>query len=64
MMISYVYTDILIICTQFAMPETLLGFFPDVGSSHFMSRLPGSLGLYLGLIGSKLRAEDLMYAGE
>ncbi len=59
-----IYSDFFQTCMKFAMPETLIGFFPDVGSSHFLSRLPGGLGLYLGLVGSRLRAEDLMYAGE
>ena len=31
---------------DFAMPETLIGFIPDVGSSYFLSRMPGAFGLY------------------
>lgn len=42
----------------FAMPETTLGFFPDVGSSYFLSRLPDSIGLYLGLTGEKIGVND------
>jgi len=48
--------------TMFAMPETALGLFPDVGGSHFLSRLPGELGMYLALSGARLKAHDLLYA--
>jgi enoyl-CoA hydratase/carnithine racemase len=34
---------------SFAMPETAIGFIPDVGSSYFLSRLPDQMGMYLGL---------------
>lgn len=37
-----------------AMPETAIGFFPDIGASHFLPRLPGALGTYLGLTGVRL----------
>ena len=37
--------------TVFAMPETFIGLFPDVGGSHFLPRLSGSLGMYLALTG-------------
>ncbi|MFE5703828.1 enoyl-CoA hydratase/isomerase family protein [Rhodococcus koreensis] len=46
-----------------AMPETAIGFFPDVGGSHFLSRLPGGLGMYLGLTGYRLDAADAIYTG-
>jgi enoyl-CoA hydratase len=46
----------------FAMPETAIGFFPDVGGSYFLSRCPGELGLYLGLTGDRLNARDAIYA--
>jgi enoyl-CoA hydratase len=49
--------------TLFAMPETGIGLFPDVGSSYFLPRLPGELGLYLGLTGARLKAADCLYAG-
>lgn len=49
--------------TQFAMPETGIGFFPDVGATHFLGRLPGSLGLYLGLTGARLGPGDCLHAG-
>ena len=49
--------------TVFAMPETAIGFFPDVGASHFLARTPGCLGLYLGLTGMRLDAADMVWAG-
>ncbi len=39
---------------RFAMPEVTIGFFPDVGGSRFLPRLPGCLGMWLGLTGSRL----------
>lgn len=47
---------------MFAMPETGIGLFPDVGGSHFLSRLPGELGAYIGLSGVRLGAADLLYS--
>jgi len=41
--------------TLFAMPETAIGLFPDVGGSYFLPRLKGNLGLYLGLTGHRLK---------
>jgi enoyl-CoA hydratase len=49
--------------TVFAMPETGIGLFPDVGGSSFLPRLSGELGLYLGLTGARLKAADALYAG-
>ncbi len=49
--------------TLFAMPEASIGLFPDVGSSYFLTRFPGSLGLYLGLTGARLRGADILYIG-
>ena len=49
--------------TKMAMPETGIGLFPDVGGSYFLSRLPGKLGAYLGLVGPTLRAADAIYCG-
>jgi enoyl-CoA hydratase/carnithine racemase len=49
--------------TRIAMPEVAIGFFPDVGASYFLSRLPGSLGPYLALTGVQIRAADALYAG-
>lgn len=46
----------------FAMPETGIGFFPDIGASHLLSRCPGYLGMYLGLTGNRLGAQDALKA--
>lgn len=47
----------------FAMPETGIGFFPDVGATYFLPRLPGEIGIYLGLTGERLGVADALYAG-
>lgn len=49
--------------TLFAMPETGIGMFPDVGGSYFLPRCPGETGMYLGLTGARLGAADCLYAG-
>ncbi|MBI5442865.1 MAG: enoyl-CoA hydratase/isomerase family protein [Deltaproteobacteria bacterium] len=49
--------------TRWAMPETGIGFFPDVGSSYFLPRLPGRLGLYLALTGARLGPAELVGSG-
>ena len=49
--------------TLFAMPETGIGLFPDVGGSYFLPRLPGALGMYLGLTGQRIEAADCLYSG-
>lgn len=49
--------------TMFAMPETGIGFFPDVGGGYFLPRCPGQIGMYLGLTGARLGAADCLYAG-
>ncbi|KYN03607.1 3-hydroxyisobutyryl-CoA hydrolase, mitochondrial, partial [Cyphomyrmex costatus] len=49
--------------TLFAMPETAIGLFPDVGATYFLSRLKGRLGLYLGLTGHRLKGVDVLLAG-
>ncbi len=47
---------------KMGMPEVSIGYFPDVGGSYFLSRLPGELGLYLGVTGAQVRAADALYA--
>ncbi|EHL31503.1 hypothetical protein LDG_6434 [Legionella drancourtii LLAP12] len=47
----------------FAMPETSIGFFPDIGASYLLTRCPGYLGIYLGLTGNRLGPQDALRAG-
>ncbi len=47
----------------FAMPETAIGFFPDIGATFFLPRLPGELGTYLGLTGLRMQGTDAVHAG-
>jgi enoyl-CoA hydratase len=49
--------------TLFAMPETGIGLFPDVGATRFLNRCPGFVGRYLGLSGARLGAADALYCG-
>jgi enoyl-CoA hydratase/carnithine racemase len=46
--------------TLFAMPETAIGFFCDVGGSLFLPKLPNEWGMYLGLTGARLKGKDLV----
>jgi enoyl-CoA hydratase len=48
---------------QFAMPEVGIGFFPDVGATWFMPRMPGELGTYCALTGRRFNAADGVAAG-
>lgn len=47
----------------FAMPETGIGFFPDVGSSFFLSRMPSEIGVYCALGAIRLARGDALHAG-
>ena len=47
----------------FAMPEVGIGFFPDVGATWFLPRLPGEIGTYCALTGERLKAADALAAG-
>ena len=49
--------------SRLAMPETAIGYFPDVGGSYFLPRIPGELGIYLGVTGVQIRAADALYCG-
>ncbi|KAI9087830.1 hypothetical protein K1719_030160 [Acacia pycnantha] len=49
--------------TVFAMPEASIGFFPDVGASYFLSRLPGYFGENLGLTGRRLDGAEMVKCG-
>lgn len=46
-----------------AMPEITIGLFPDVGASWFLNRLPGRLGLFMGLTGARLNVNDALRVG-
>jgi enoyl-CoA hydratase len=48
---------------QFAMPEVGIGFFPDVGATYSLPRLPGETGTYLALTGERVRAADGLALG-
>ncbi|HEY8287952.1 MAG TPA: enoyl-CoA hydratase/isomerase family protein [Acetobacteraceae bacterium] len=48
---------------MFAMPETAIGFFPDIGATFFLPRLPGQLGVYYGLTGLRVTGADAVHCG-
>jgi len=48
---------------SFAMPETGIGLFPDVGGSFFLSRLKNNVGMYLALTGSRIKSSDAIELG-
>lgn len=48
---------------MFAMPETAIALFPDVGASYALPRLPGAIGLWLALTGARLNGPDAVHAG-
>lgn len=49
--------------SKLAMPETLIGLFPDVAGGYFLSRCPGSTGEWLALTGTTLQAGDAVALG-
>ncbi|WP_022698038.1 enoyl-CoA hydratase/isomerase family protein [Euryhalocaulis caribicus] len=49
--------------TMLAMPETGIGFYPDVGGTYFLPRLPGKTGMWMGLTGARLKTADAMAMG-
>ncbi len=49
--------------TLFAMPETGIGFHPDVGGAYFLPRLAGEIGTWMGLTGARLKTADSIAAG-
>lgn len=49
--------------TLLAMPETGIGFYPDVGGTHFLPRLGGEVGMWMGLTGARLKAADCLHIG-
>jgi enoyl-CoA hydratase len=48
---------------MFAMPETAIALFPDVGATYLLPRLPGALGMYLALTGARVTGADAVHAG-
>ena len=48
---------------KFAMPETTIGLFPDVGSVNFLSKLKNNIGIYVALTGKRLVSGDLIKLG-
>lgn len=46
-----------------AMPEVSIGLYPDVGASYFLNKLPGNVGLFLGLTAAGINAKDAMALG-
>ena len=48
---------------SFAMPEVGIGFFPDVGATWFLPRMPGELGTYCALTGERFGVADAMAGG-
>ncbi|RWX74655.1 enoyl-CoA hydratase/isomerase family protein [Neorhizobium lilium] len=49
--------------TRLAMPETAIGYFPDVGASWFLPCMPGETGSWIGLTGLEINADDALYTG-
>src|SRR3546814_7607534 len=49
--------------TRFAMPETAIGLFPDVGGGWYLSRLPGRTGQFLALTGARMDGAECRYLG-
>lgn len=49
--------------TVFAMPEVSIGFFPDVGGTHMLSRMPGETGAWLAMTGGRLKWADCLAVG-
>lgn len=49
--------------SRLGMPETAIGYFPDVGGSYFLPRAPGETGIYLGVTGNHVGAADALYCG-
>jgi enoyl-CoA hydratase/carnithine racemase len=45
------------------MPEVGIGLFPDVGSTYFLDKAPGSTGRYLSVTGNSINASDMLYCG-
>jgi enoyl-CoA hydratase/carnithine racemase len=49
--------------SRLAMPEVSIGLYPDVGAGWFLNRMPGRVGLFLGLTGVRMNAADALFVG-
>lgn len=49
--------------SHLAMPEITIGLYPDIGATWFLNRMPGRIGLFLGLTGAAMNAGDALYVG-
>ena len=49
--------------TKFAMPETAIGFFPDVGGSYFLPRIKNNVGIFLALTGHIIDSSEILNLG-
>jgi enoyl-CoA hydratase len=49
--------------SRFAMPETTIGLFPDVGGGWYLARLPGRVGIFLALTGARLDGAECLHLG-
>lgn len=49
--------------TVMAMPETAIGFFPDIGASYFLNKCPGQIGMFMAITGEKVNGADAIYCG-
>lgn len=48
--------------SRIAMPEISIGLYPDVGGSYFLNAMPAGCGLFLGLTGASINANDALYS--
>ena len=49
--------------SMLAMPEAAIGFFADVGATHFLNKAPDEIGKFIALTGYRMNAADALYAG-
>ena len=49
--------------TVMAMPESAIGYFTDIGASYFLNKVPGKIGVLMGITGARLNVGDCLYSG-
>ena len=49
--------------SKIAMPECSIGLVPDVGGSFLLAKLPGNIGIFLGVTGKRMKASDAIFCG-